>query len=361
MCTHRRSTSIRTLLIVGGVTAVVCLGVAVSPVAADEHRQDNAVDVTDDANFTVAFPFQTDHHPGDQNEENGSIQYFFSPEDAFAELGVEDEGAFGDYLIIDAPWIDYSACDVDNTAAFGIDRGNNNSGTQGDVDLVARQKNVDFRDDGLTIEFYDWDDIANDPPHMRSEDAIVAEQGARSSSGSCLTVANEPGWYQIEGFLNGTAADSGPDQRPSEDADTVAGMAFSNYLYVCECESRAEAEEQLGPAPDDEPTEPTPTPTPEGEETPTETPETTETPTPTPETTETPTPTETPAESTATPEETRTPTSTATPTTEQSDESAGGPEDSDQLTPTPADGPGLTALPAVLSLLAVMLASRVNS
>jgi PGF-CTERM protein len=336
------------LLLVGALVAVVCF--AAAPASANEHTKDNAVNVTEEANFTVTFPFQTDHYPGDQNQENGSIQYVFSPEDSFEKLGLNGQGAFGDYLIIDANWIDYSACEVDNTAVFGIDRGNNNSGTKIDQDLVSKQKNADFRDDGITIEFYDWGDFANDPPYMAAEDAIIAEQGARSSAGACLTVTNEPGWYRITGFLNGTAADNGPDQRPSEDAKQVAGMALSNYIYVCECDSEQEAREQLG-APPNERTTTDSTPTPTATATATATPEPEpETATPVPSTataapTEAATPTATPADSD---DESPTPTATAAG---GSDGPTGGSNSNSVGTPTPAEGPGFGALLALLALL----------
>lgn len=338
------------LLLVGMLVAVVCL--AAAPVSANEHTKENAVNVTEEANFTVAFPFGTDHYPGDQNQENGSIQYFFSPENSFEKLGLDGQGAFGDYLIIDANWIDYSACDVDNTAVFGIDRGNNNSGTKIDQDLVSKQKNADFRDDGITIEFYDWGDFANDPPYMRAQDAIIAEQGARSGDGACLTVTNEPGWYRIQGFLNGTAADNGPDQQPSDDAKQVAGMALSNYIYVCACDSEQEAREQLGAPPNERTTTdstPTPTPTSTATATPTPEPET-ETATPVPSTataapTEAATPTATPAEPD---NESPTPTATAAG---GADGTTGGSNANSVGTPTPAEGPGFGTLLALLALL----------
>ena len=324
----------------------------VAPVAGDQHTKDAAEDYTEESNYTVTFPNPTDHYPGDVNAENGSIRYFFAGEDAFREIGAE-EGAFIHYVILDADWIDYSACDVDNTAAFGIDRGGNNSGTQTDQDLVSRRKDDEFRDDGLTVEFYTHDDLGGDPPYMAPEDAIVAQQGEGSAGGPCLTLTDEPGWYQLQGFLNGTEADNGPDEPPSEDAKRAGGTAHSNYLYVCECDSREEAEERLGPAPgDDTRADPTPTPTPAPA---------TETPssgagsgTDTPEATAESTPTQTlePAGTEGTPD-TATPTGTAASDPEAGDEAAEG-----DGTPTPGDGPGFTGLPTLAALLAAALFAR---
>ncbi|MEF8809041.1 hypothetical protein, partial [Natronomonas sp.] len=133
-------TLMTTLLVTSLVAAFVTFGAAPASAA---HPED-VNDVTDSSNFTVNFPSATDHYPGDKNTENGSIEYFVVGSDAFAEMGAED-GLYFNWIIIHAEyegvdWIDYSACTTDNTEAFGIDRGNNNSGTQYDVDLVARQK-----------------------------------------------------------------------------------------------------------------------------------------------------------------------------------------------------------------------------
>jgi PGF-CTERM protein len=274
-----------TLLVVSIVGAVT-FGSVVA-----EHPED-APDYTQESNFTIWHVSQSDHKPGDQQ---GSIRYSAAGEDAFRDQDAE-EGVFIDYIIIDADWIDYSDCDVDNTASFGIDRGNNNSGTQFDEDLVQHQKRADFRDDGITVEFYNWGDIPEDPPYMAPEDAIVAEQGENSASGACLQYTDEPGWYRIDGFLNGTVADNGRNEQPSENAKDISTYVGSTWFYICDCESDEEAREELGQppgetayggAPDDNETsgESTPTATPEagadgnetnetsGESTPTATPE----------------------------------------------------------------------------------------
>jgi PGF-CTERM protein len=355
---QRRATSLAVLVIAGALAGVSVLTVAAGTAAADEHTKDQAANFDGQANLTVNFPYATDHYPGDRNEANGSIEYFASGAEAFEELDAE-EGIFLDYVIIDAQWIDYSACDIPNTKAFGIDRGGDNPGTQVDEDLVQKQKNTDFRDDGITINLYDWSDFAGDPPYMAPEDAIVAAQGAGSQDGTCLTVTSEPGWYQIQGFLNGTVADNGPDEQPSSGARTAGVKVNSNYLYVCDCDSRAEAEEQLGPPPGEEPKntatpgptatpEPTPTPTAEPDDTattePTETPENTPQPTATPE--DTPQPTDIPED-------------TAAPTVTDSNTGGGGGDNGGNsntgMTPTAGSGPGFGAAVAVFALLASAL------
>ena len=339
--------------VVSLIAGVAVLGV--TPVGADQHTKDSAEDYTEESNYTVTFPNPTDHYPGDRNAENGSIRYFFAGEDAFREIDAE-EGAFIHYVILDADWIDYSACNVDNTAAFGIDRGGDNSGTQTDQDLVSRRKDDNFRDDGLTVEFYTHGDLGGDPPYMAPEDAIVAQQGVGSAGGPCLTLTDEPGWYQLQGFLNGTEADNGPDERPSDDAKHAGGTANSNYLYVCECDSRAEAEERLGPAPgDDTGSDPAPTPTPTPAPA-TATPASDPGETDTPAATDGSTPTQT-LEPAGTDDgaDTETPAGTSAP---ESEPASGDNVDEDERTPTPGDGPGFTGFAALLALLAAALLVR---
>ena len=329
------ATLMAVLLTVSLFTVFVSIG-GVAPAAADGVQRDEAEDLTDEANFTINLPAQTDHLPGDQNEANGSIEYFAQGEDAFEAVGAED-GVWIDYIVVDATsqgedWIDYSECETANTAAFGIDRGNNNSGTQIDEDLVQKQRDSDFRDDGITIEFFDFDSFGDrEPPYLAPEDAIVAAQGAGSNGGPCLTMTDEPGWYRIEAFMNGTVADNGPDEEPSDDADEIGFELNSNYVYVCDCENEAEAREQLGSPPDEEENG-------GGEPTPTEEPA--DDPTPTEEPADDPTPTEEPADD-------------PTPTEEQATERppAEAADDEEPLeTPTVGDGPGFGAAAAVLAL-----------
>ena len=347
--------------------SLVAVGASFGVGVAGANHPDDAPDLTEYADFRVNLPHTTDHYPGDKNEENGSIEYFAAGSDAFAEQDAE-EGVYMDWIIVHAEyegedWIDYSACDTDNTEAFGIDRGNDNEGTQYDEDLVSRQKTNEFRDDGIVINFYEFEDFGGDPPYMAPEDAIVAAQGAGSAAGPCLTLTDEPGWYRIAAFMNATVADNGPDEQPSEDADRVSLELHSNYLYVCECDSEEEAREQLGAPPNEQDDEtqdestPTPTATPEDE----------------PQDEPTPTPTETPDDEV---EDETTPTPTEVDDVDDEDGDDGGDETSDGddgvdqqddetqdggdevLTPTPGDGPGFGPLAAMLALLTVALAVR---
>jgi|GEM_PF-867650 len=351
-------------LITSMVTGVTLFAAAAAPAAAqDSVTRDEAPDKTDAANFTVNLPYATDHYPGDQNEQNGSIEYYAVGSEAFNEVGAE-EGVWFNYIIIDAQWIDYSACDIPNTKAFGIDRDSNLAGTQFDEDLVQKQRNTNFLDDGIEIKFYDFSDFAGDPPYMAPEDQVVAAQGAGSQAGTCLTMTSEPGWYQLQAFLNGTVADNGPDEEPSDSAEEKGLRLQSNYIYVCECDNEQQAREQLGPPPNEDP-DPTPTPTESSDSTPTPTaaPDNTATPEPTEPPESTPEPTDPPDD---TPQPTDPPEETTAPTATQSNNGGGGGGGGNDggggntgMTPTSGGGPGFGPAVAILALLgSALLANR---
>ncbi|MFQ3318671.1 MAG: PGF-CTERM protein [Natronomonas sp.] len=346
---------VATFLVVWLVAAVAGLS---GTVAADKHTYEDAENYTEAGNFTIEAYAQTDHYPGDQNKENGSIIYYAKLADIIYEVGGEN-GTWSDFIIINADWIDYSACDTENTAVFGIDRNDTYTGTQVDEDLVEHQEKVTFRDDGLTINFLDWNDFGGDPPYFNPRgDEIVANQGGGSNGGTCLTYTSEPGWYTLQGFLNGTEAKAGcteegnADCQPPESAEKSGGYMWTRpYFYICECDSREEARDKLGPPPNKE-GESTPTPTQSGE-----------TPTATP--TATPAPSETP---TATPEPDDTPTATAaddtgddtgedTPANTETQAQNGG----SNTTPTVGGGPGFGAILTLTGLLASALLLRRRS
>lgn len=295
---------------------------------------DDAPDYTGEANHTVRLPHTSDHYPGDQNEENASQDFWFAGEDGFREEDAE-EGIWVDYFILDAPWIDYSACDETNVDSFGIDRGNDNNGTNTDGSLEMQFRS--FQDGRFVADFYDWEDLGGDPPYLAPEDAIVGSFGAGSAGGSCLNMTDNAGWYQVQGFVNGTIAEEdcteqgNPECQP-ENGTTVAITANSNYVYICQCENESEAREQLGPPP--------------GESTPTATPsDGSGTPTPTATTGDTP---------------------TSSPTLEPSGTVASSPETTE---PTPTDpgvgfettdgnGPGFGIAATLLAVLGVSLLAR---
>lgn len=327
-------------------TVIVCL-VALCVVA---NAGAVSADGEPEANYTLEFPHTSDHYPGDENPENASMHHFASVGQDLAEA----EGAPNGFEVIHHVGIrnaafDFSACSSDNTAVFGLDRGNNNSGTRTDEDLLKHRKDTKFGEEELVVEFFTEEDFGGEPIDVRPEDAIVAVLGAGSAGGPCYTMPEEPGWYRMHGWANGT----------TEDGEFVEIEVKSNYQYICTCDSEAEAREKLGPppseAPADEtptpagstPTDSSPTPTAGGDRTATPPPETESTSTATAEggsgATATPTATSMADESTATSERTAT----------DEESRAGG-----AGTPTPADGSGFGVLAVLLAVAGLLLVRR---
>ncbi|WP_254840167.1 PGF-CTERM sorting domain-containing protein [Natronomonas marina] len=364
---------------VGGVTVLAFAGT----VAADQHERENAPTYNTSSgavNFTINLPTQTDHLPGSQNQQNGSIEYFATGQQAFTEQNAED-GLWMNFIVIEAEWIDYSNCDVtQNTKVFGIDRGNTRSGTRVDEDLIEHRKGSTLEQGGLTVDFYDWGDLGGGPPYLSPDDAVVAAQGVGSNAGPCLTMTSTPGWYQLQGYTNGTIATKCTEEGNSQcepDNKKWRGINLnSNYVYICDCENEQQAREQLGPPPTESGT---PTPTPGGNgatPTPTQAPNT---PTPT-QAPNTPTPTQAP--NTPTPTQVQTTSGgnagggnaggdaggggnaggsgggdgQATRTQGNAGGDGGGNAGgADRATPTISDGPGFTPVVALVALLAAAL------
>jgi PGF-CTERM protein len=323
--------------------------------------------------YTVFLPNEVDHYPGDMNPGNASIQHRAVSGSAFdgtpSPKGYEAAG----FLIIGNEDVNFGECSTENTAAFGLDRENDAEGTKTDESLLAARENSQFKEHEIVIDFFDEGDLAGEPISINAVDEIVAVQN------QCYTMPSEPGWYQINGFLNGTGYNG-------NEFDVSLN---SHYFYVCECGSEQAAREQLGPPPSEEGTsgdsEPTATPEATATATATATPEATATATATPETTATATAVPE-ATATATPEETAEATATAAATAtandggDQSgdgDGAAGGGAADDgatggstatatrtaapggagqgPATPTVGAGPGFGAVAALVGLLAAAL------
>lgn len=343
------SVSVRSLV---PAVCVVLLAVFVFAVTftggalADSHTESESPHYGPDENGNATFEFltQRDHYPGTQDAE---VRYTMKGGDVFADVGASD-GIAADRFVVETDALDHSDCTTENVAQFGIDRDDDGSHGQVDVDLLQHTKRTYYFDDGVAVEFYEYEDFGGDPPVIESEDRIVLELSDAAADGACADTTSETGWYSAETFLNGT----GPEN--SESADERYGFTIeSEANYICRCDNETEAKEKLGPRP-------TPTPTP----TPTETP--TSTPTPTP--TATPTPTETPVV-TATLEESVGNASVSANASVGDDGAsvdasvAAGSDgtdegDSDIPSPTPADGTGVGVVYAVSTLLASVLLVR---
>jgi cell division septation protein DedD len=296
----------------GGVVValvVVALVGAVGPAGAGDHG--DAPDYTGTANHTVDLPQTTDHYPGNRNAENASQHDWFAAKGGFAAEGAPD-GIWIDRYAIHADWIDYSACSETGVDTWGVDRGNDNSGTTVDEDYDPTL--LEFGDGAVGARYPDWNDIDGNPPYLAPDDAIVLAVGATQVSSGCLTMTGEPGWYRATAYVNGTVADGncteqGTAECEPDDEEYVEITAKSASVYICECENETEARQELGPPPDETTPTPTVTPTPTATPTVTPTPTATVTPTVTPTPTPTPIPTASP-----TPTPTATPTASPTPT-----------------------------------------------
>lgn len=303
------------------IVVIAALGVmtiaAVGPVAGN-HGDDGG-------NYTVVLPDDTDHLPGDQNKENASMQNFAAAGNRFEIDGAPNGFETLDFLKTGSQEIDYSQCGSSNTAVFGIDRGNNNSGTKTDVDLLQHMKKSEFKENGIEVTFYGEEDTFGDPTHTNPEDAIIAVQGAGSSGGPCFTMPSEPGWYQVSGYIEGT----------TEDGETVRVQSNSHYFPICDgCHDEEYAYEELGSPPG----------TDEGDNSDEATPTATAAPDEDDETTPTAT-----LESDADESD-----SEEADDEEADDPAADGSDDEDtgatNQTPTPGDGPGFGALAALFAL-----------
>jgi PGF-CTERM protein len=331
----------RTVAILGAMAVIGAMVVVTGGAGAAAESASVSPHGAENGNYTVNLPFDTDHYPREKNPggpNNASINHFAAGtqqvyDDQQASDGIEQLK----YLRIGNQDIDFSACSTSNTAAFGIDRDNDDDGTNVDTDLLRYLEQSKFNDHSIEVDFYEGDELGapqeddeggkeagrkdgDSNAELYPDDEIVAHQGYKSGAGPCYGMPEEPGWYQIGGFVNGTSF-SGSEAR----IETI-----SHYFYICECSSEAEAREQLGPPPSE--SDPGPD-TMEGTETPTETatptpddpddPERTETATETPTETATETPTET---------ATGTPTPERTEQQERTDQQTGQQERTDQRT-----------------------------
>lgn len=340
----RRTRSVATLVVACGLLAAI--GV-VGVVVADDHTRESAPHYGPDeaGNATFELLNQRDHYPGARDVD---VRYTLKGGEVFGDVGATD-GIAADRFVVETDAVEHGDCTTENVAAFGIDRGDDGSDDRYDDDLVRHTKQAFYFDEGIVVEFYDYEDIGGDPPVVHAEDRIVLELSDNSSGGGCADTTTQRGWYAAEAFLNGT------DPGEHEGSDERYGFTVeSERNYVCICDSEEEARETLGPEPDPA----TPTPTPTG--TPTATPTATATPTPT-DWPRTPTPDGTPlvtatvnesvgganvsANASAGEDGVSADAAVEAPGGGAGDRAAAGPQ-----SPTPADGPGLGPGIAVVAL-----------
>jgi hypothetical protein len=311
----------------------------------------------DDQVYQINYTFDLQNHqPGN---EDGAVNHY--------AVGLTENGTLHRIKLVSDDF-GFSNCEPDNSAAFGIDRDNDDPGTNTDKSLLTAFKSYNSTQNAIDIKFYKEDTLAGNPVQGEVKDQIVAAQN------NCYDNPSEPGWYRINGTITGHV-DSDDD---ATDTDYKI-RDLSQWVYVCDCDSRAQAREELGPPPSEgggDPGTATATATPGTTATATATPESDRNGASTPTATTTPTATATPesggdagsttatATATATPTATggggggSTATTTATPTgdgdgsgsssTATPTATVGGSNGGDNLTPTAGSGPGFGVLAALL-------------
>ncbi|WP_255194897.1 hypothetical protein [Halorarius litoreus] len=346
--TRRPTTSVAlsTLLILSTFVGVVALPMATGAVDARTTAHDPA------ANYT----FSPDNHaPG---VENGAAEHY--------AVGLEKDLTALHTVVVKSEAFNFADCSAAKTDAFGIDRGNDDPGTQTDESLLNKYKGISFQDDKIVVEFYKEEGaVTGETVGLATDDQIVA------AGRNCYDNPDQKGWYQVTGKLNGSTNDN-------TQTDYEISVK-THYIYVCDCDSRQEAVEKLGPPPSEQgddggssdggaddgsgdgsdggASEPTATATPEsGSDDPTAT--ATATPGGGDDSTTTSSPTDDDTESTTTATGTSdgdsTTTSTATSGPGTADTSATATDDSkaDVSTPTENNGPGFGLAAAFGALLA---------
>ncbi|PSP99248.1 hypothetical protein BRC89_04805 [Halobacteriales archaeon QS_4_70_19] len=210
--------------------AVAIGGVAVADSAPSAEPHDNGIGT----NYTVNLPNEQSHQPG---ASNADIQHFSAPDGLFQDTSSPKGFERLDTLIIYNQDINFGTCSTEDTRAFGIDRGNDNSGTETDDSLLQHREDSSFNEHSIYVNFYGEDSIAGQPVSLNAEDQIVAVQDG------CYGMPDEPGWYQINARINGTGYNG--NYIDSDDQGTIR----SHYFYICDCSNEQEAREKLGPPP----------------------------------------------------------------------------------------------------------------
>lgn len=185
------------------------------------------------ANFTVSPVEDYDHRPG--IDDASYMTFSVPPEDAefdgFRYMGysvlVWEEGTLGN-------------CGITDNEVAGIDRGNDDPGTEIDHDITENIENVYQSEDKLAIDFWD----PEDEPYGKTVHFNVTDEFV-SHVTDCRGNPDEPGWYQLTGTINGT----------TWSGEYVERTTTSHYFYICECSSYDDAVDTIGPPP----SRPTPT------------------------------------------------------------------------------------------------------
>lgn len=216
------------MLVLGSVAGLGLVAAEDFPSASDGDLSNGevirAAEDDDDQAFAINYTFRLrNRQPGNQD---GYAEHY-------AE-GITENGTLHRILLVSEA-MGFSNCEPSNTGAFGIDRGNDDSGTTTQFSLLSAFKSYNSGEDYINITFYKEKTLAGEPVSGSVYDQIVATQR------DCYDNPSEPGWYRINGTITANVAGG-------TETDYVI-RDLSNYFYICDCDSRAEAEETLGPPP----------------------------------------------------------------------------------------------------------------
>lgn len=222
------------------LVALLATGALAGGVLADDHTREAAPQYEHDeaGNATFEFLDRADHHPGAANV---SVRYTLTAGEAFDDVGASD-GIAADRFVVETDAVDHADCDTESVAAFGVDRDGDLASGEYDEDLLQQTKRIDYTADGVSVEFYDREDLAGDPPRLAADDRLVLELSDAAAGGGCGETTGEIGFHDAAAFLNG----SGPLEANRTD-ERYGFTIRTGYTYVCACEDEADAREMIGP------------------------------------------------------------------------------------------------------------------
>lgn len=103
-------------------------------------------------------------------------------------VGVPNRG-FEKIDFVRVTWVDggFTGCGAGNAEVFGIDRGNDDPGTETDESLFPRIESTSVTADAFRADFYDEGDFGGSPPTFREGDELVGK------TTDCIDTPDQPG------------------------------------------------------------------------------------------------------------------------------------------------------------------------
>jgi PGF-CTERM protein len=213
-------------LLLVGVTALGGAGAVAGDAGAPHDPQVDGHDVN--FTWTPSGTFGAENHYPDKTDASYESYSTTSKPGKITEL---------DFIIITSEDLGMSECNPLDARSLGIDRNDDDPGPKTDESLTDHLERNSFSEDRILLKFFDEGDLAGDPVTIRDEDQIA------SATSACFANPSEPGWYRVNGLLNGSGV-NGQGEQEYQTFDTM-----SHYFYICECDSEAEAQDRLGPRP----------------------------------------------------------------------------------------------------------------